>query len=80
MELNQIVSFLGWCAVINYGVLVVWWLIFVFAHSWLYTLNNEWFNISEEEFDKIHYTCIGLYKLAMLLFFLIPYLVLKFLV
>ena len=53
MELNQFVSFLGWCAVINYGVLVVWWLIFVFAHSWLYTLNNEWFNISEEEFDKI---------------------------
>ena len=80
MELNQFVSFLGWCAVINYGVLVVWWLIFVFAHAWLYTLNNEWFNISEEEFDKIHYTCIGLYKLAMLLFFLIPYLVLKFLV
>ena len=52
MELNQIISFLGWCAVINYGVLVIWWLIFVFAHSWLYTLNNEWFNISEEEFDK----------------------------
>ena len=79
MDINQFTTFLGWCAFINYAVLVIWWLIFVFAHSWLYTLNSEWFDIPVEEFDKIHYACLGLYKLGMLLFFVIPYLVIKFL-
>ena len=71
---------LGWCAAVNYVVLVVWWLVFVFAHGWLYELNSEWFDISERDFDNTHYRCMGLYKLGIFLFFLVPYCVIAFLV
>ena len=31
---------LGWCAVINMGVLLWWFLFLVFAHDWVYKYNN----------------------------------------
>ena len=75
--METLLPVLGWCAVINYGVLMVWWLIFVFGHSWLYQLNSEFFQISEQDFDNTHYLCMGLYKLGIFLFFLVPYLAVR---
>ena len=75
--LEQVQVVLGWCALVNYGVLVVWWLIFVYAHGWMYQFNSEFFQISERDFDNTHYLCMGLYKLAIFLFLLVPYLVLR---
>ena len=75
--METLLPVLGWCAVINYGVLMVWWLIFVFAHGWMYQLNGEFFKISEQDFDNTHYLCMGLYKLGIFLFFLVPYLAIR---
>lgn len=33
IELSR--NFLLWCTVINYGILLVWFLVFVFAHDWI---------------------------------------------
>ena len=75
--METILPVLGWCALINYAVLVVWWLVFVFAHGWMYELNREFFQISEQDFDNTHYLCMGLYKLGIFLFFLVPYLAIR---
>ena len=75
----NIFELLGWSAFLSYLVLVAWWLVFVFAHAWFYQLNQEWFNLSESEFDNIHYFCMGLFKLAIILFFLIPFIAYKIL-
>ncbi|MBL4744457.1 MAG: hypothetical protein JKX87_07515 [Cycloclasticus sp.] len=80
MTTELIQSFLGWCAVINYGLLVFWFLYFTLAHDFLYKLHNKWFDMSVEGFDSANYLCMGLYKLSIILFSLTPYLVLKFLV
>ena len=68
---------LGWCTLINVGMFAVWSLAFVFAHDLVVKVHTRWFKISEERFDEIHYTMMGYYKLAVVLFNLAPYLVLR---
>lgn len=65
-------NFLLWCAVINYGVLLVWFLFFMFAHDWMQRLHGRWFRISAEQFDAIHYAAMAIYKIGVLLFNLVP--------
>jgi hypothetical protein len=59
------------------GVLMVWFLAFVFARDFVFRIHTRWFKIPEERFDEIHYTMMGYYKLAFALFNLVPYLALR---
>jgi len=71
-------TFLGWCSVINLAMLTLWFLAIVFARDFVFRTHAWWFEISEERFDEIHYLMMGHYKLAVFLFCLTPYLVLRF--
>ena len=73
MTLNVMQSLLGWCALINYALLLFWYLIFTLAHDWLYNFHGKWFSLSIEHFDAIHYLSMAFYKLSIFLFFLVPY-------
>ena len=75
MGLDFIRHVLGWSALINFGLLAVWFLVFITAHDWLYSFHVRWFQISVEEFDKICYLLMGIYKLATVLLCLVPYVV-----
>ncbi len=77
MTLELIRDVLGWCALINYGILLLWFLIFSLAHEWLHGLHGRWFTLSGENFDAIHYLSMAFYKLSIFLFYLTPYLVLR---
>jgi len=62
-----------WCAVINYGVLLVWFLFFLLAHDWMYRLHGRWFHLSGEQFDALHYAGMALFKIGIHLLNLVPY-------
>jgi hypothetical protein len=66
-----------WCTVINYGVLLVWFLFFMLAHEWMYGCHSRWFHVSVEQFDALHYGGMALYKIGILLFNLVPYIALR---
>jgi len=66
-----------WCIVINYGVLIVWFLFFMLAHDWMYQLHGRWFHLSVEQFDALHYAGMALYKIGILLLNLVPYIALR---
>jgi hypothetical protein len=66
-----------WCTVINYSVLLVWWLFFLCAHEWMYGLHSRWFHLPVEQFDALHYAGMALYKVGILLFNLVPYIALR---
>src|SRR5215510_14296433 len=44
-----------WCAMINYGVLLVWFLVFLLGHEWMYGWHSRWFQLSREQFYALHY-------------------------
>ena len=77
MTVELIRDGLAWCAVINIGVLLLWFLGFTVAHDWIYRIHGRWFKVSEENFDAIHYASMGFFKLSILLFNIVPYLALR---
>ena len=72
MSLAMVRKALLWCTVLNYGVLFVWWLCFLFAHDGMHGWHSQWFHLSREQFDAVHYAGMALYKLGILLFNLVP--------
>jgi hypothetical protein len=69
-------SFLMWCTIINYGILLVWFLVFVIARDRIRRFHSRWFRLSDEQFDALHYIGMSIYKIGILLFNLVPFVVL----
>jgi hypothetical protein len=72
-------NFLLWCAVINYGVLLAWFLVFVVAHDWMLRIHGRWFRLSRDQFDVVHYAGMSIFKIGIILFNLVPFIVLSIL-
>ena len=78
MTIEMLRKFLAWCTVLNMGLLVFWWLLFMVARDWIYTTHSKWFKLSAERFDAIHYLGMAVVKILIFIFNLVPYLVLRF--
>ena len=72
MTTNEMKEVLLWCVGINYGVLLVWFGVFVYAHEWIYRLQTRWFKLSVETFDALHYAGVSIYKIGIILLNLVP--------
>ena len=69
-------NFLLWCTIINYGILLLWFLFFALAHDWMHGFHSRWFRLSREQFDAIHYAGMAVFKIGIILFNLVPFVVL----
>ena len=76
MTLEVLHAVLGWCVVINAGLLAWWFLFFWLAHDWMYRFHGRMFRMSVETFDTIHYAGMAMLKIGVFLFNLVPYLAL----
>ena len=76
--LELIRAFLGWAAIFNLILLFIWAGLFIYARDLMARLHGRWFKLAPEAFDAMHYAGMGLYKLAIWMLLVIPYLVLRF--
>lgn len=77
MSLEVLQAVLGWSAVINFAVLLLWFVLFAAMPGWVHRLHGRWFGITRERFDTLHYCGMAAYKLAIIVFNLAPYLALR---
>ncbi len=77
MTVDILRGVLGWCAVINMGLLLWWFLLLAFAHDWVYRIHSKWFKIPVETFNAIHYAGMAFFKIAIFVFNIIPYFALR---
>ena len=77
LTLEALATILGGSFLISYAVLLLWFLVFLFAPDCLYGLNTKWFAINRHEFDVINYCGMAFMKITNLVFFLCPYLSIK---
>ena len=80
MTVEMLRDVLGWCTLINFGVLLVWLVGFIVAPDLIFRIHGKWFSLSKERFDTIHYAGMAFFKMSILLFNLVPYLALRFVV
>ena len=73
MNLNQFRSILGWSVVINFGLLVIVGILFAFANEWIYDVWSLFLVIPFDAFNILMISFIGVWKLLVIVFFLIPF-------
>ena len=76
MDIESIRAFFMWCTILNLGLLVVSSLMCLCATDWVYGVHSKWFCISREAFNVAIYSFIGLYKILVITFNVIPYIAL----
>jgi hypothetical protein len=77
MNIEMVRDAFLWCTLINYGVLFIWFLFFILARDFMLRLHGRWFQLSRQQFDIIHYAAMGIFKLGIILFNLVPYIALR---
>ena len=77
MTIQMLRDALLWCSVINYGVLIVWFLGYMLLHNRLRRWWGGRFHVSDQNVDAINFAAIALFKIGILLFNLVPYIALR---
>ena len=76
MSNDMMFTFLLYSLAINYGILLFWFIAFLCARDGIQRLHGRWFKLQPEQFDAIHYSLMGLYKIGILLLNVAPLLAL----
>jgi hypothetical protein len=73
MDIQTLTTFFMWCTIIDGGLLLLWTAIFALAPDLVYRTQRTWFPIPRETFNVALYAFIGAFKMAFLLFVVVPY-------
>jgi len=73
MDITAIRSFFLWCTILNAGLLCLSFLILAFAGDWVYRMHTRWFPMPRATFNVVIYSFLGLYKIAIWVLCIVPY-------
>lgn len=76
MTVEFVRTVLGWCVIFNTAIILVWWGAMAALKGRILQLHQRLFALSREQFDVIHYSLMGVFKLGVLLFNAVPWIVL----
>ena len=78
-DLSVITEFLGWCTLINSGILILSTIMVSTCSDLMKGIHSKLFHIPETRLDTLYFNYLGNYKLAILVFNLAPYIALNLL-
>jgi hypothetical protein len=70
-------DFFMWCSIINYGALLFWAGLYIFAHDFLKRFTDRIMGREFAYFDAVHSVGMSAYKLCVILFFVVPWIALS---
>ncbi len=73
MDIQTLTKFFMWCTIINGSILALWTLFCMFTPNLVYRTQSKWFPIPRETFDILIYSFLGLFKIFLLVFNVVPY-------
>lgn len=62
------------CFFLSLALLLLWFVFYLVAGDWAYSIHSRWFELSRRDFGLINYYGMALTKICVILFFLFPYL------
>jgi len=72
MNIQTLKRFFLWCTIINVALLLLSTLICIYAPDWLYSMHGNWFSIPRETLNIIMYSYLGLFKIFIYIFNIVP--------
>jgi len=77
MSIEILSEFFKWMSILTGGVLIFWALWLILAPNFVYKLQNKFFPMKREYYDKVIYAFMAAAKLFFLFFCLAPYIALS---
>lgn len=76
-DLEILTTFLGWCSIINIGLLLFYTVWLMAFQNFTKKAHSALLGIDQDILDPIYFQYLANYKLAVLIFNIVPYLALK---
>ena len=76
MSIEMLAKFFMWCTILNMGLLMLSFLSLAFAGDFVYRIHSKWFPMPRETFNVALYAFIGIYKIIVIVFNIVPWAVL----
>lgn len=77
IDMNTLTVFLGWCSVINIGVLLFSTIMLVLMKGPISSIHSKLFSVRQDDIVPVYFQYLGAYKIAIFIFNLVPYIALK---
>lgn len=77
MDTQTLTEFFKWCTIINVAVFVLSTIMILAVPDFIYGAHGQLFHVPRESFDVVLYSFLGLYKIIILAFGLVPYVALR---
>lgn len=76
MDIQTLTAFFMWCTIINVAVFAWGAIWFIVAPDFIYRIQNRMFPLPRQTFDAVIYGFLGLHKLLIIVFCVVPWLAL----
>ena len=77
MTVDILREVLGWCAVINIGLLIFSAIFVVLLRGPISHIHAKMFNLDESDLSRAYFQYLAQYKIAIIMFNIIPYFALR---
>lgn len=77
MNIDEITAFLGWCTVFNMGIYLLSAFFIIVFKNFTANLHAKLMGIDATELPMLYFNYMGNYKIAIIIFNLVPYIALK---
>ena len=77
MDIRTLTEFFKWCSIINIALFILSAIMIIAAADFVYGMHGQLFHLPRETFDVALYAFLGLYKIVILVFNLVPYVALR---
>ena len=77
MTIETIRTFLGWCTVINIGLFMLSSILIIAIRGTASRIHGKMFNLDEKSISQAYFQYLGQYKIAIIVFNIVPYFALK---
>ncbi len=76
MDVETLRAFFMWCTIINVVLLSISFVFCAFTGDFVYRMHGKWFPMPKETFTVVLYSFLGVYKIFVFMFNVVPYLAL----
>jgi len=77
VNIQTLTAFFKWCTIINVALFILSAVMIIAAPDFIYDWHGQLFHLPREAFDVVLYSFLGLYKIVILVFNLVPYVALR---
>ena len=80
MDIQTVTDFFMWCSIINCGFLILGSIFLWVRPEFVYKIQGNFVPLSREQLEIFFYGFIGLFKILVLIFNVVPFIALKIIV